>query len=90
MPTAARSRPADKVLPVPAQTVVITCNARRPRVCPGDSPALPPPGATYYYLFKHGPYPNDQYGPFPNMTGKDLKLSGHAGRTSTRPRASRS
>jgi SecD/SecF fusion protein len=66
----------DKVLPVPAQTVVISCSAKTTTVCPGDTAGLPPAGKTDYYLFKHGTYPGDQYGPYPNMTGKDLKLSG--------------
>ena len=40
---------------------------------------MPPVGQTDYYLFKHGAYPDDQYatnGKYPNMTGKELKLSG--------------
>src|SRR6476469_1611927 len=67
----------DKVLPVPQNTVVITCSSQSATVCPESTTGfLPPPGSTAYYLFKHGPYPNDQYGPFPNLTGKDLNLSG--------------
>ena len=66
----------DKVLPVPHNTVVITCGVSTSSVCPGDPSGLPGPGKTDYYLFKKGPYPNDRYGPFPNMTGKDLSLSG--------------
>jgi SecD/SecF fusion protein len=69
----------DKVLPVPARTVVITCSSQTSVVCPGDSAGLPPAGSTDYYLFKKGAYPNDRYatdGRFPNMTGKDLNLSG--------------
>jgi SecD/SecF fusion protein len=65
-----------KVLPVPFQTVVITCSVLTSTVCPGDPNGLPAVGKTDYYLFKKGPYPNDRYGPFPNMTGQDLKLSG--------------
>jgi len=66
-----------KVLPVPHNTVVITCSSKSAAVCPeGVNGFLPPPGKTAYYLFKHGPYPNDRYGPFPNLTGKELKLSG--------------
>ena len=64
------------MLPVPPQTVVISCSAKTTTVCPGDPNGLPPAGQTDYYLFKHGTYPDDQYGPYPNMTGKDLKLSG--------------
>jgi SecD/SecF fusion protein len=66
----------DKVLPVPQETVVITCSAKTTVVCPGDPLGLPGAGKTDYYLFKHGPYPNDQNGPFPELTGKELKLSG--------------
>jgi SecD/SecF fusion protein len=66
----------DKVLPVPQNTVVITCSAKTTVVCPGDPLGLPPAGKTDYYLFKHGAYPNDQNGPYPNLTGKDLNLSG--------------
>jgi SecD/SecF fusion protein len=65
-----------KVLPVPHNTVVISCSAKSSAVCPGDPAGLPVGGGTDYYLFKKGPYPNSRYGPFPNMTGKDLKLSG--------------
>jgi SecD/SecF fusion protein len=65
-----------KVLPVPQNTVVITCSAKSTDLCPGDPNGVPPPGKTDYYLFKHGAYPNDRYGPYPNLTGKDLKLSG--------------
>jgi SecD/SecF fusion protein len=64
-----------KMLPVPQNTVVITCPSTAV-VCPGDQLGVPPPGNTDYYLFKHGAYPNDQNGPYPNLTGKDLKLSG--------------
>jgi SecD/SecF fusion protein len=66
----------DKMLPVPHATVVITCGVTTSSVCPGDPSGLPAAGKTDYYLFKKGPYPNDRYGPFPNMTGNDLKLSG--------------
>jgi SecD/SecF fusion protein len=67
----------NKVLPVPHNTVVITCQSATSAVCPQSTTGdVPPPGATDYYLFKHGPYPNDQYGPYPNMTGTELKLSG--------------
>jgi len=66
----------DKVLPVPLDTVVITCNSSTSAVCPGDPNGLPGAGRTDYYLFKKGPYPNDRYGPYPNMTGKELSLSG--------------
>jgi SecD/SecF fusion protein len=69
----------DKLLTVPHGTVVISCNAQTTSVCPGDPQGLPPAGQTDYYLFKHGSYPNDRFatdGKYPNMTGKDLNLSG--------------
>jgi SecD/SecF fusion protein len=66
----------DKVLPVPHATTVITCANVSSALCPGDPNGLPGLGKTDYYLFKHGAYPNDRYGPYPNMTGKDLSLSG--------------
>jgi SecD/SecF fusion protein len=65
-----------KVLTVPHNTVLITCYSPRSVVCPGDPEAVPPPGQFDYYLFKRGPYPNDRYGPYPNMKGTELKLSG--------------
>ncbi len=65
-----------KVLPVPHWTALISCSARSATVCPGDPAGVPPAGLTDYYLFKNGPYKNDRYGPFPNMKGTDLKLSG--------------
>ncbi|MDX6427585.1 MAG: SecD/SecF fusion protein, partial [Gaiellaceae bacterium] len=66
----------DKVLPVPHNTVVITCSAKTTTVCPGDPNGLPLGSHVDYYLFKHGPYPGDRYGPYPNLTGKELNLSG--------------
>ena len=67
-----------KVLTVPHDTVLISCSAKTATVCPGEitQSGLPPVGVTDYYLFKHGAYPNDRYGPYPNMKGTDLKLSG--------------
>jgi SecD/SecF fusion protein len=64
-----------QVLTVPGRTVVITCNATISQSCPGLQ-AAPAPGVTYYYLFKHGRYPGDSSSPYPQMTGKDLSLSG--------------
>jgi SecD/SecF fusion protein len=64
-----------QVLTVPATAVVISCDATVAAVCPGLSVA-PTPGVTYYYLFKHGTIPGDSENPYPQMTGKDLKLSG--------------
>jgi SecD/SecF fusion protein len=67
-----------KVLTVPRNTVLISCSAQTTTVCPGEvtTNGLPPAGVTDYYLFKHGAYPGDRYGPYPNMKGTDLKLSG--------------
>jgi SecD/SecF fusion protein len=65
-----------KVLPVPHWTALISCSAKSATVCPGDPAGVPPPGLTDFYLFKNGPYKNDRYGPYPNMKGTDLKLSG--------------
>ena len=59
--TAARCRRAAKVLPVPAQTVVITLLGDDDVRLPGrTSNGLPPAGQTDYYLFKHGAYPSDR------------------------------
>jgi len=71
----------DVVMKVPPKTTVVSCSAPSASSCPGETTAdgLPPNGGTDYYLFKHGSYPNDRYasdGMYPNMTGKDLKLSG--------------
>src|SRR4051812_28425335 len=67
-----------KVLPVPHDTIVITCQGGEDHavVCPGDALGVPPAGKVDYYLFKHGAYANDQNGPYPNLTGNELKLSG--------------
>ena len=68
-----------KVLKVPPKTVIVTCTAETSSVCPGDPSGVPPGDKVDFYLFKHGAYPNDRYatdGKYPNMTGKDLKLSG--------------
>jgi SecD/SecF fusion protein len=63
------------MMTAPGRTVVITCDAQTAQVCPGLS-AAPAQGATYYYLFKHGVYPLDSSSPYPQMTGKELKLTG--------------
>ena len=67
-----------KVLKVPRNTVLITCTSKSAVVCPDPvrGNATPPAGKTDWYLFKHGAYANDRYGPYPNMKGTDLKLSG--------------
>jgi SecD/SecF fusion protein len=64
---------ADLVLTVPPKAVVIECDSTVATVCPGVTPV---PGVSYYYLFKHGSYPDDSENPYPQMTGKDLNLSG--------------
>ena len=61
------------MLTAPNRTVVITCDATVATACPGLATA-PAPGVEYYYLFKHGVYPGDSNSPYPQMTGKDLKL----------------
>jgi SecD/SecF fusion protein len=63
-----------QVLTVPAKAVVVSCDSTVAVVCPGVS--SPVPGVTYYYLFKQGTYPGDTESPYPQMAGKDLKLSG--------------
>jgi SecD/SecF fusion protein len=66
-----------QVMTVPGRTVVITCDSKTAKVCPsGTQGATPPAGVTLYYLFKHGVYPGDSSSPYPQMTGKELKLSG--------------
>jgi SecD/SecF fusion protein len=69
-----------KVLKVPPKTIIVTCDSSSSSICPAQNQgALPPPGNTFYYLFKHGSYPNDRFatdGKYPNMTGKELKASG--------------
>src|SRR5690348_17905891 len=52
-----------KVLTVPHNTVVITCNSKTSVVCPNAATGgdQPPKGATDYYLFKRGDYPSDRY-----------------------------
>jgi SecD/SecF fusion protein len=62
-------------LAVPNRATVITCSQPTAQFCPGLAVPVPA-GTTYYYLFKHGVYPLDSSSPFPQMTGKDLKLSG--------------
>ena len=62
---------------VPGRAVVITCDSTIAVACPGPNGGVnPAAGVTYYYLFKHGIYPNDSSSPYPQMTGNDLKLSG--------------
>jgi SecD/SecF fusion protein len=69
-----RVPPGGKVLAVPENTVVITCDDSA-AICPGLG-GPPPPGRTVYYLFKHDPTNADPEKRIPEMTGEDLKLSG--------------
>ncbi len=65
------------ILGVPPKAVVITCDATVAVGCPYSTTGIATsPGVTYYYLFKHGTYPNDDSNPYPQMTGNDLKLTG--------------
>jgi SecD/SecF fusion protein len=59
-----------KVFAVPNKTVVITCGARGD-FCPGVGQIVG--NQIYYYLFKYEPQGET---PVPEMTGRDLKLSG--------------
>jgi SecD/SecF fusion protein len=79
----ANLKPPFKVLAVPQNTVVVTCDSTEV-VCPGNQPqqgnSIPPPpkGQSYYYLFIHNPdlkKVGDVKG-VPELTGSDLKLSG--------------
>ena len=64
-----------QVLTVPGEAVVIECDSTIAVACPGLA-SSPAPGVSYYYLFKHGIIPGDSENPYPQMTGKDLNLSG--------------
>jgi SecD/SecF fusion protein len=55
-----------KLFAVPHNTVVVSCGSGA-AVCPGNVP----PSSTWWYLFKH-----DEKAHVPQLTGKDLKLSG--------------
>jgi SecD/SecF fusion protein len=65
------------ILGRPTKTKVITCSSESAVVCPGLNTS-PVPGVTYYYLVRYtGNNPNEtQKNPVPEMTGRDLKLSG--------------
>jgi SecD/SecF fusion protein len=64
-----------KLLAVPDKSIVLTCGTSAV-VCPGVQQA--PPTSTSYYLFKHDPKAKSSAGVVgvPEMTGRDLKLSG--------------
>jgi SecD/SecF fusion protein len=60
------------ILVQPEKTTILTCSDATADACP--------PGVTapqnVYYLFKKDPKATDSSGPYPQMTGADLKLSG--------------
>jgi SecD/SecF fusion protein len=69
-PRGGKVPPNDEVLKAPAHTIVVSCKATTN--CLGAR-ALTPSG-TYYYLMKF--YPSRTGNPIPEMTGRDLVLSG--------------
>ncbi|HWB22592.1 MAG TPA: protein translocase subunit SecD [Gaiellaceae bacterium] len=76
-PTKGKVPKGDVVLSVPPKAVVVTCSAPTSAGCPYSTTGIATtPGVVYYYLFKHGTYPHDDSNPYPQMTGKDLKLTG--------------
>jgi SecD/SecF fusion protein len=60
-----------KFYAVPEGRTILTCTDNA-RLCPGVGP--PPPGRTFYYLFKY--QPNNAENPIPELTGTDLKADG--------------
>jgi SecD/SecF fusion protein len=56
---------------VPEGRTILTCTDDA-TLCPGAG--VPPPGATYYYLFKY--QPSNKAHPIPELTGNDLKGQG--------------
>jgi SecD/SecF fusion protein len=60
------------VLGVPPKTTVVSCSPTSATVCP---PGQEPTGTTYF-LFKREPKSTARGGPWPQMTGDMLKLSG--------------
>jgi SecD/SecF fusion protein len=62
-----------RVLELPEETVVITCDEDA-RLCPNGLQGIFPPTQTYYYLFTYtGP---DGDPPIPEMTGRDIDTDG--------------
>ena len=59
-----------RIFASPAGVIVLTCGSSAV-VCPGVNES--PPTRTYYYLMKYKP---TAASPIPEMTGRDLKLSG--------------
>ena len=67
----------DNVLTVPPMAVVVTCDSTVSTDCPDSTTGIQPvPGTTYYYLFKHGTYPDDDSKPLPADDGQGSELSG--------------
>ena len=65
---------AFKIFALPEEMKVITCGEQQ-RYCPGPGGGVAPqPGVTYHYLMKYQPTNADK--PVPEMTGRDLSLSG--------------
>jgi SecD/SecF fusion protein len=62
-----------RLLALPQNTAVITCNATSSQICPGLATGIPAPGVNYYYLFKHDPTGSH---PVPEITGTMLDLGG--------------
>ena len=63
-----------KIFALPQSMKVITCGDQQV-YCPGPGGGVTPtPGVTFYYLMKY--QPTDATKPIPQMTGRDLKLSG--------------
>jgi SecD/SecF fusion protein len=69
-PYGGKVRPKDEVLKAPAHTIVVSCKASAG--CLGAR-AVSPSG-TYYYLMNY--FPSRADNPVPEMTGRDLVLSG--------------
>ena len=62
-----------KVFVLPEKTTVLSCSLGSAVVCPGPQGGIQPTG-NVFYLFKKDPTAPDP-GPYPQMTGKDLKLT---------------
>ena len=63
-----------KIFALPEQMKVISCGEQQ-RYCPGPGGGVAPTaGVTYHYLMKY--QPTDAKKPIPEMTGRDLSLTG--------------
>jgi SecD/SecF fusion protein len=60
------------ILAQPAKTTIVTCSDATAAICPPGISAPRP----LFYLFKKDPKATDSSGPYPQMTGADLQLSG--------------